>query len=400
MSTGRIMALAGAFVCGAALMLAANGPQRKLVIKLKSGQTVEYVTRSVEDITFQVPEKLIPSVELAAGVATPNSLSFTLSPTNAGKVAYVCLPADAVVPDAAKILAEGMEAAADKAGDYTVSGLEAETDYVIVAVAKSANSDETVVSEPLSMTTEAVPEPKVGDIYYSDGTWSTELDAAKTPIGIVFYVGAATGYNDYAANYRLKDGSTPMGGVRGYVVALRDANYVNGTKTPVMWSFWDGSYEGAGCSSQTNDFLGYTNTLSIAEAAKERPGALTPNADSFPAAYYATTAYEEACPAPETSSGWFLPSCYQLEYIFQKVYFNSTGTAAVWLEKVFEALGDAAEPMYASGSEYWSSTEKYDSSGCSYFAYYYSFDSSMIKPGFGADFRKNGTCNVRSVLVF
>ena len=30
---------------------------------------------------------------------------------------------------------------------------------------------------------------KVGDFYYSDGTWSTELDGTKTVVGVVFYVG-------------------------------------------------------------------------------------------------------------------------------------------------------------------------------------------------------------------
>ena len=32
-------------------------------------------------------------------------------------------------------------------------------------------------------------ELKIGDYYYSDGTWSTTLDSSKTPIGVVFYVG-------------------------------------------------------------------------------------------------------------------------------------------------------------------------------------------------------------------
>lgn len=35
----------------------------------------------------------------------------------------------------------------------------------------------------------------VGDFYYSDGTWSQSLDPAKTPIGVVFYVGDITEYD-------------------------------------------------------------------------------------------------------------------------------------------------------------------------------------------------------------
>lgn len=41
----------------------------------------------------------------------------------------------------------------------------------------------------------ATDRAKVGDFFYSDGTWSTELDATKTPIGVVFYVGNPAEYD-------------------------------------------------------------------------------------------------------------------------------------------------------------------------------------------------------------
>lgn len=34
--------------------------------------------------------------------------------------------------------------------------------------------------------------PKVGDYFYSDGTFSTELDKSKTPVGVIFYTGDPT----------------------------------------------------------------------------------------------------------------------------------------------------------------------------------------------------------------
>ena len=37
-----------------------------------------------------------------------------------------------------------------------------------------------------------VPVPKVGDYFYSDGTFSTELDKSKTPVGVIFYTGDPT----------------------------------------------------------------------------------------------------------------------------------------------------------------------------------------------------------------
>jgi len=342
-----------------------------------------------------------PTVSLAAGEPAVDALAFTLTSADAGKVAYICVKAGGTVPAAAEILSSGVEAEAGKIVSCTVSDLEPDTEYTIVAAASDLGGGNPATSEPLSMKTlqPVLAEPRVGDFYYSDGTWSTELDASKTPIGIVFYTGVASDFKDSAALYMQKDGTTSMSGVRGYVVALQDAALVDGENLDVWWSFFDGSYGGT-CSSQLDDFLGYSNTRSIVTAATDLFGGLSASNDNFPAVYYATVAYEEACPAPETSSGWFLPSAYQFKYIYDKVYFNENGTMSVWLEKSFEALGDKAAPLYARGASFWTSTEKYDSSGCSYWAYYFCFDSSMFKPGFIGDQRKNSGNRIRSMLVF
>ena len=60
--------------------------------------------------------------------------------------------------------------------------------------------------------------PKVGDYFYSDGTFSTEREASKTCIGIVFYVGQhENDGSDYSA--------TGIGQAKchGYAVAVQDA---------------------------------------------------------------------------------------------------------------------------------------------------------------------------------
>lgn len=346
---------------------------------------------------------LIPvqTVTLTAGEADVTSLTFTLASTDAAKVAYVCVKSDEPVPGATDILAKGTAAEAGKTVTCTVNDLTAETEYVIVAAASNLDGENPVASEQLKMTTKPVPfvKPHVGDFYYSDGTWSTELNPAKTPIGIVFYLGVASKFKDSASLYKQKDGKTAMGKINGYVIALQDATLVDGQNNDVWWSFFDGNYPGT-CSSDLEDFRGYSNTLSIVDMANSKYNGLSSGNDNFPATYYATVAYEKACPAPETSSGWFLPSAYQFKYIYDYVYFNKDEIKNVWLEKSFETLGDKATPLYVRDSEYWTSTEKYDSSGCSYWAYYFCFDSSMLKPGFITDFRKNGGNRVRSMLVF
>lgn len=250
-------------------------------------------------------------------------------------------------------------------------------------------------------TTPDVVAPRIGDIYYSDGTWSTTLKADATPIGVVFCVGIASDYNDRAAYYTQKDGTTPMDEFHGYVVALKDATYADGSNDGVWWSAFDSNFEGTGASTSTADFLGYTNTQSIVATAVRDKGSLTSSTNNYPAAYYATLGYEAVCSAPEKSSGWFMPSAGQLSYIYNRVYFDEDASGRSCVANTLAALGEeVAMPMYTTDSSYWTSTEKIDSYGTSTWAYYYCFDSSMFNPGFIADYRKNTEMRVRSVLAF
>lgn len=75
--------------------------------------------------------------------------------------------------------------------------------------------------DSITFDNEAEPEvvaPRIGDIYYSDGTWSTKLKEDATPIGIVFRVGIADDMNDRKEFYTKKDGVTPFDEFHGYVV--------------------------------------------------------------------------------------------------------------------------------------------------------------------------------------
>lgn len=244
---------------------------------------------------------------------------------------------------------------------------------------------------------EPVVAPKIGDYYYSDGTWSTNLSSTKTPIGIVFRVGVATDSRDNAAYYTCKDGKTRLSEFHGYVISLNDATTIDGVEEPVWWSPFNND-AGAGCSNDITDFLGYTNTLAIVSVA-DKDGGLT--SSNFPAAYYAKVKYEEVCPAPEASSGWFLPSAGQFKYIYDRAYFDDDNSGRACVLNSLSRLPEGSyQLLYRSGAEFWSSTEKVDSYGDSTWAYYFSFDSSMIKPGFISDYRKNSNFLVRPILVF
>lgn len=247
--------------------------------------------------------------------------------------------------------------------------------------------------------------PKVGDFYYSDGSWSSFLvnrpDA--DPIGVVFYVGAATEFGDKESYYKVKDGSSAMPEFHGYVVALRDATYYDDEHHSVAWSFYNGWDDGCSCSVSTSDFLGYNNTVAIRARANKDFNGLSGESTNFPATYYATDFFDSQIPAPAQSSGWFLPSAYQLKYIYDRVYFipNGGDSESACVQRSLEQLESVGGmPMYTRDSEYWSSTEQYDSSGCSYRAYYTSFDESSFNPGFITWSNKNSNNRVRSILAF
>lgn len=305
-------------------------------------------------------------------------------------MAYTYYKAGEAAPDPRSVLDQGKAGKADGYATYLLEGLSPSTDYVIAAVA--ANGTEVSGLETLAATT-AEPEPPVlGDFYYSDGTWSSGAGdplSDKTCIGIVVF----SGRSNYEATddcvYTLKDGTTPLEEVRGYVLALHNA-----TDKTVAWGSWEvDGYNGAGTSYKKNDFRGYSNTQSIRNKAIEKAGGLSDDIDNnYPATYYATEVYEQTVPAPDSSTGWFLPSAYQLLYLYSHVET---------LRSSFDKLGEQADFFYVPDGQYWSSSECQKQNGCMYWAYYVSLDPNMVRPGFITDFRKSADWYyVRSMLVF
>ena len=333
----------------------------------------------------------VPALSLAAGKATAYTLTFDVTPVHAGRVAYACVKKGDALPDAEAIFARGTEVAAAEAGTYTVEGLEPETEYRIVAAAYDLPLETTVVSDPIDMATVSA-KPNIGDFYYSDGTWSSELDASKTPIAIVFYVNAATEFGDASDNYFRKDGTTPLGEVNGYAFALNIAS------DAASWSFYDSWGDAVGCSTDKTDFLGYSNTRKIVAEANKIGGLSDSESDNWPATYYAMVDYDKTYPAPAASSGWFLPSAGQLKYIFDN-YFDASGRPNEQFAAVYQALGDKASNFCMEDSKYWSSTEAGDTQ-----AYLVDCATSSFNTGSISATRKGGGTwyqyYVRSVLVF
>ena len=90
--------------------------------------------------------------------------------------------------------------------------------YMIRATLVYADGSTLVTARAITLTAP----PKIGDIYYSDGSYSTNLITGKTPVGIIFYLTAKDEDNRLANTAEAEAlGRTPT----GLVLALKNATW-------------------------------------------------------------------------------------------------------------------------------------------------------------------------------
>lgn len=205
---------------------------------------------------------------------------------------------------------------------------------------------------------------KIGDFYCINGdnkgyVLPLEFDIASsthTCIGIVFHVGAGSG--DSKENYA--ETSLASSDIRGYVVALKDAG-----------NFPWASNEDLGGKLLTNKdkqlWIGYLNTKAVQEETLENYPAFNKCVNFDPI-------------APSGSSGWYLPSCAQLEAIFSQK------------KTLDKELQNVSGSQLIKEDWYWSSTQSDDNSQA---VMYYLKDN-----GGTTDWGKPNFYNVRPVLTF
>lgn len=259
---------------------------------------------------------------------------------------------------------------------------------------------------------------KIGDYYYSDGTWSDgglrklysdgtmgwverNPESGKTVIGIVFYAG-----------HHESDGSDYSGSgigqaqCHGYVVAFTDAN--NDDSDCLRWEYGPQKEynQVVGASTSFSDWNGYSNSLKFHEFVNNHTGW---EMKHFPAALACETYgkrtldqngndangkydWQQPLAAPSNTSGWFLPSCGQLTYLYQyrtvlsarmTEVKNSIPVDCIYRDKIKE---------FSTRMFYWSSTEySYNEGNALYVNFYY---------GRGSNYGKGRTNDVRAVLAF
>lgn len=230
-------------------------------------------------------------------------------------------------------------------------------------------------------------------------------------IGIVFYVGQhKTDQSNYSQPLTDDGPTIPDGKVHGYVVALTDVH--DGSSDRLRWEYGPGDVynEVVDASTSTSDWQGYSNSLKFHEFVnknenkeagwemKHFPAALacetygnrTTDRDGNPAD--GKYDWQKPLAAPKNTSGWFLPSCGQLRYLYQNRSVlsarmtdvkNSTPTDCGYKEYI---------KWFSTSLYYWSSTER---SGYSYRAWLVYFGN-----GYTDNLYKSSTRAVRAVLAF
>lgn len=159
------------------------------------------------------------------------------------------------------------------------------------------------VSSDISLSIVPRSAPTVGDYYYTDNSYSTQmLDERENCVGVVFHVGPGPGDDVSAYDGKLD-------AIHGYVLAAYPAP-TEGNSRP-SWCTATYQKELIGTHERPNDWCGYENTKMILDYAKSRN--ITLSADNYTHIYYATQ-YDKNT-APDQTSGWYLGSAAQMKKV-------------------------------------------------------------------------------------
>ena len=197
----------------------------------------------------------------------------------------------------------------------------------------------------------------VGDYYYSDGTWSTDLDPSKTVIGVVFSVEKPTQMGD------TKLSADHPQATHGLVVALEETANIQWQASSSNVGQWLIDNEGYNDLQDTGRKCGYSNTL----------GLKAYNAVCDPENKVLVADCAPEIELGSATSGWYLPSYAELDMLFK--YEQNTRPSMISngaIAQKIEAAGGTQFSIERSSYNtpdgmddaptYWSSTESSGSS--------------------------------------
>ena len=237
--------------------------------------------------------------------------------------------------------------------------------------------------------------PALGDLYYSDGTYSPKNQTDKTPIGVIAYLGT----DNFTENGTTVGGSSFVG--HGLVMCLKNAS------EEIAWSTTSSqAYTG-------NDFVTDVAGLKRSEGVSgySATADLATDATTYPAAAAAKNYADLTAPAGTT--GWFLPSAQQWVKMIEGLgglpdgapswnkWFDPDHKGATAWQNALEKAGTGNyDSMTSEHLYYWSSSEYSDD-----LAVYLHVDATSTGTYYGFDWsiaNKNTVSyrRVRPVLAF
>lgn len=247
--------------------------------------------------------------------------------------------------------------------DGLVMGKKEGTALITVALGEISASCEVTVYSKVN----------IGDFFYSDGTWSSELDNAKQVVGVVFYAG-----NPSADDSFLKQEHPEC--VNGLAVALNqqtETKYMpdySNWRTNSGYNFFSGWVEdntdydplrtGFARGDAANRMLGYNNTKAMLDLINAFPDYQVPPISGL-------LEFRKDNPLPENTSGWYMPSIKEL-YIMIEGYTDDNifyiGRFFQNMEQMNSSLSkvdgtqllDTKSASSQGEGFYWSSTEYYN----------------------------------------
>ncbi|WP_044266049.1 fimbrillin family protein [Bacteroides timonensis] len=229
---------------------------------------------------------------------------------------------------------------------------------------------------------------KIGDYYYSDGTWSDgglrkryvdgtfvkedvkpvltdASNQSRTVVGIVYWVGDVA-QDDTKLKAKLGGDSYDGTAPHGLVVALHEAKQPSASTA--AWMYWSTSYEQVNNWTNSDDrgankvditvvdkYQGYANTAAL--KAYNESSNVQNNSDLKVLPITAIEQYSKDYPAPTNSSGWYVPSIMELKYMCWGQGAASASTAGRELLNSQFDKADGTKFVSFRSEGYWSSSE-------------------------------------------
>ena len=330
---------------------------------------------SIEVLPIRMTDMLLSSNDIELQAGSIAAIAVTFVPENASQQNLEWTSSDEAV------------ATVDQHG--TVTALSA-GNAVITATQPENNISRTcnvTVTEPASAG------PAVGDYYYSDGTTSTSLDASKTVIGVVFSVNNPTLMGDAELV------SDHAGCTHGYVVST--VEYAGQDFGSVSNQNGHGYYDALGYDANLIVDMTKANGYGNSKAHKALNASNSSYVQMFNATDGVVATHASAVAAPESASGWYVPSYKEMQMLNENreavnAALSASGGTPIAEPYKYEDSWDNNR----SSDWYWTSTiyGKWVDSVKSYDHYKYPYDLS--KNGWTTTQQSFAKCKVRIILAF